>query len=242
MQQEVFMDPTPANDYDPAALRATVKTRFAPKSLVWRSVSFTLIHCILTPLARVRCLIGMRHKVRGHRKLRGYKRCGYFLYGNRADVPGADSIPLALCDPKHTYKIAPSHRNRRGTTVISPWRLLCGDIPAPTASNDTRAFLEAVEKRAVERGAIVVYPALFDGIDPELDPYSFPARFDEPAFCFTTVTERDEVGKACVVTYLDGPFYPASGMSLEAQTDDLRTRITDRMHARLVAQEAPTDS
>ncbi len=242
MQENILSENmTHDGDCTRETLRTTIKTRFAPKNLVWRSVSFFLIHCFLTPIARIRCVVGMRHTVRGHKRLRGYKRSGYFLYGNRTDVPGADSIPLALCDPKHTYRIVPS-RIKRGRTVISPWRLLCGDIPTPADASDTRAFLEAVEKRAVERGAVVVYPETLEGIDPTLDAYSFPARFDEPAFCFTTVTEPGEDGAPCTVTYLDGPFYPCEGRSLSEQTDDLRARITARMASRLSHAQEATDA
>ncbi len=242
MQNEIPADIT-VNDerYDAALVRAIIKTRYAPKNPLWRCLSFLLIHCVLTPLARLRCIFGMRHIVRGHKKLRGYRRSGYFLYGNGADVKRATTIPLALCDPKHTYRIVPS-RVKHGRTVISPWRLLCGDIPTPADARDTRAFMEAVEKRAVQRGAVVVYPETLEGIDPALDPYSFPARFDEPAFCFTTVTERDARGKSCVVTYLDGPFYPVEGLPLDEQTADLRARITAKMASRMDAAREERDA
>ncbi len=235
MQPELLLENRPLAPEDRDKLHATVKTRFAPKNAVWRSLSFFLIHCILTPVARIRCLMGRRHYVRGHKKLRGYKRSGYFLYGNCADVKRATGIPLALCDPKHTYRVVPSHK-KGGRTDISPWRLLCGDIPTPADAGDTRAFLEAVEKRAVERGAVVIYPETLEGIDPSLDPYSFPARFDEPAFCFTTVTEKTEDGHSYTVTYLDGPFYPTEGRSLSEQTADLRCRISETMQARLTEE------
>ncbi len=220
--------------FSPEETRAVIKTRFAPKNPIWRSLSFTLIHCILTPIARVRCLIHRRHAVEGQRKLRGYKRSGYFLYGALPEDGKDRVIPLTLCDPKHIYTIVPS-REKGGRTDISPWRLFCGDIPSPATAADTRAFLEAVEKRAVERGAIVVYPSSIEGVDPALDPFSFPARFDEPAFCFSTVTEATEDGKARTVTYLDGPFYAKDGLSLSEQSADLRTRITERMTARHTA-------
>ncbi len=238
MQNDILAD-----GYDIAPteeeMRAVIKTRFAPKNVIWRSLSFAYIHCVLAPLARLRVLVGMHHVVREHKKLRGYKRSGYFLYGKLPSARGERRIPLALCNPKHTYTVTPS-RVKGGKTVISPWRLFCGDIPTPATPADTRAFLEAVEKRAVERGAVVVYPETLVGIDPALDAYSFPARFDEPAFCFTTVTEYTEGGKPYAVTYLDGPFYAKSGAPLEEQTEDMRARICDCMAARRRAAEKET--
>ncbi len=233
MQNDITLSANEQDIYDATAIRAVIKTRFAPKNPLWRCSSFVLIHCILTPIARLRRLFGTRHIVRGNHKLRGYKRSGYFLFGALPNNSVDMTIPLALCDPKHTYTLTPS-RVKGGKTVISPWRLLCGDIPIPADASDARLFLEAVEKRAVERGAVVVYPSTLEGIDPSLDPYAFPARFDEPAFCFTTVTEADEQGRPCVVTYLDGPFYAKEGASLEEQTADMRARITERMNRRRV--------
>ncbi len=227
-QNDLLEEPTPEVP--------EVKTRFAPKSPFWRSLSFFIIHCLLTPAARLRCLVRMRHTVREHKRLRGHKRTGYFLYGNHVDVPDPEGIPLALCHAKHTYRVVPS-KEKNGRTVISPWRLLCGDIPTPAAAGDTREFLEAVEKRVVERGAVVIYPEQLADNPIIPDPYSYPARFTEPAFCFTTVTETNQKGEPCVVTYLDGPFYPRYGLPLEEQTADIRTRIEAARAKRLAAAE-----
>ncbi len=204
------------------------ETRFAPANPVWRSLSFALIHCVMTPFARLGSILRLRHTIIGKEKLRGHRRSGYFLFGALPDHDCRD-IPLALCDPKHTYRVVPSRKNRRGDTVISPWKQLCGDIPTPADSRDTRGFLEAVEKRTVQKGAVVIYPELLEGT--EIDPYSLPARFDEPAFCFTITRETDENGKEKTVTRLDGPFYPRFGFPLEVEAAELRARITASMQS-----------
>ncbi len=211
--------------------RPTIKTRYAPKNPLWRLLSFLIIHIFLRPAAKLYCYFRLRHTAKGRRRLRGYRRHGYFLYGNGATVKDGRMIAFALTTPRHTYAVVrPKVKN--GRTVISTWRQLCGEIPGPASGEDARAFLEAVEKRTVQKAAVIIYPE--EPLPPSgIDPYSYPARFDEPAFCFTTVKETDAGGKRRTVTYVDGPFYPKYGLSLTEQTEDIRTRISGAMNAHL---------
>ncbi len=211
----------------PPAEKPQIKTRYAPKNPLWRLLSFIIIRTFIMPSARLYCSFRLRHTAKGRKKLKGYRRNGYFLYGDTTYRDGC-MIAFAL-NNRHTYTVV-QPKVKNGRTVISTWKQLCGDIPAPADHADERAFLEAVEKRAVQKAAVVIYPR-----EPmpqtDIDPYSYPARFNEPAFCFTTVIETDKRGKPRTVTYLDGPFYPKYGMSLADQTAYIRARIEESVRS-----------
>ncbi len=204
--------------------------RFVHKGLLWRISAFVFYRCIMWPFAWAWCKIRFRHKIENRRVLRGYRRRGLFAYGNHTLMLGDAFIPNLIFGRKYTYVVVgPQNLSARGTCHL--WQM-CGAIPTPTSIRGYRGFLEALEKRTLEHGAVVVYPEAhiwpyYTGIRSFPDTsFSYPARLGEPVFCFTNTFHRRPLCKTPkVVTYVDGPFYPDESLSLSEQAQELRDRV-----------------
>jgi len=93
-----------------------------------------------------------------------------------------------------------------------------------------------MEKRILEGHPVVIYPEAhiwpyYTSIRPfKSTSFRYPARFQEPSFCFTTTYQKNgNKKKPKIVIYVDGPFYPNSDLNLKEQQEDLRNRIYECM-------------
>ncbi len=208
--------------------------KYLHKNLLWRICAFVVYRLIMTPFAFLWCKIRFHHTVKNKRVLRGFRRRGGFVYGNHTLMSGDAYIPNICLFPKRTYVIvSPQNLSARGTRNFLT---MCGALPVPATIGGFRKFKEALEKRTVERAAVVVYPEAhiwpyYTGVRPfDESAFAYPVRFGEPVFCMTNTFHKKKHGKIPrVVTYLDGPFYPDESLSRAAQAKELAERVRRTM-------------
>ena len=62
----------------------------------------------------------------------------------------------------------------------------------------------------------------------EADEFIYPISFDVPAFSFTNVYKKRKFSKKPkIITYIDGPFYASSSLSLSEQKKQLREQVLE---------------
>ncbi len=213
------------------------KFPYLRKNIVWRALSFVVYRLIMTPVAFLFCKLRYGHRVVGKEKLKKAKQTGCFVYANHTLMVGDAFLPSVVLFPKKTYVVVnPENLSTPGTRNFL---LMSGAIPTPTTHKAFPRFRETLEKRTVERSAVVIYPEAhvwpyFAGIRAFSDTsFAFPVRFGEPVFCFTNVfTKRRGTKVPRVTSYVDGPFYPDPDLPPKEQAAALRLAVYNAMTER----------
>ena len=189
---------------------------------------------VATPIAWLYTQIVFHHRVVGREKLRPFRHQGYVIYGNHTQDIGDAFIPSMLNFPQDNYVIV--HPNNVSMPVLGRITPSLGALPLPDDMAAYRNFLAAVEKRLSEHNALVIYPEAhiwpyYTKIRPFPDQsFHYPVKFGVPAFCFTNTYQKRKLGKKPrIVTYIDGPFYPAEDLTGTARKKNLRDQIYDQM-------------
>ncbi len=189
---------------------------------------------VATPIGFFYTKLAHRHKILGKDKLRLGKKQGYFLYGNHTQDIGDAVIPTMLTTPKDAYVIV--HPNNVSMPYLGRVTPSMGALPLPDNLAAYRNFIRAVERRASEGHAVVIYPEAhiwpyYTGIRPFTDDaFSYPAKLNLPVFCFTnTYQKRKHSKKPRIVTYIDGPFYPDTTLPARQQRKALRDTVYAQM-------------
>lgn len=203
-------------------------------SLFKRFTHFFWYRIVATPIAFIYNKIVFRHKVIGKEKFKGFKNTGYFLYGNHTQDIGDALIPTTLNFPKTDYCIV--HANNVSIPYLGRVTPSLGALPLPDDMVAFRNFVAAIERRIMEKHAIVIYPEAhiwpyYTKIRPFGDvSFQYPVKLDVPVFCFTnTYQKRKQSRKPRIVTYIDGPFYSDKALSARRQRQDLRNRVYETM-------------
>ena len=185
----------------------------------------------LQPRARLMLRWGYHWRVHGKRSLRGFRRSGMFLYGNRTGTP-LDALVPACLTGKPILVPAPGGL----LAAYAPLARHCAGIPTPEDFHTMRPFLERIEKHTVTRGAVAIYA---DGTAGDA-PYLYPVRFDEPSFVFYTAVCEGKGGRRAV-TRVAGPFYPDTNLPRRERARALgeRLRAAMRSLAAVPEKEAP---
>lgn len=179
----------------------------------WRLLGYRFL---LQPRARLMLGWGYRWRVHGKRALRGFRRRGMFLYGNRTGTPLDVLVPACLTD-KPILIPAPAEV----LATYAPLARHCVGLPVPNSFRAMRPFLEALEKHTVTRGAVAIYTPDGNGDAP----YLYPVRFDEPSFVFHTAVCRSKDGCRYAVTRVAGPFYPDTALPCHERARALGERL-----------------
>ena len=183
---------------------------------------------LLQPRARLMLSWSYRWRVHGKRALRGFRRSGMFLYGNRTGTPLDALVPACLTD-KPILIPAP----RETLAAYAPLTRHCVGIPTPESHRELRPFLEKLEKHTVTRGAVAIYT---DESTADA-PYLYPVRFDEPSFVFHTAVGRGANGSRRAVTRVAGPFYPDMTLPHRLRAHELGERLRAAMRDLAAATE-----
>ena len=197
---------------------------------------------IATPIGFLYAKLSHGHRIVGKEKLKDFKRCGYFLYGNHTQATGDAVIPSLLSFPKDAYVIV--HPNNVSMPYLGRVTPSMGALPLPDNMAAYRNFIKAVERRATEGHAVVIYPEAhiwpyYTGIRPfKDDAFAYPVKLDRPVFCFVnTYRKRKGSKKPRIVTYIDGPFYPDASLPQRQRRKDLRDRVYAQMCERAKLNE-----
>lgn len=211
---------------------------FVSRNPVFRFFGFILYHFVALPLVTLYNKIVYREKIVGRKKLRKYRKTGFFLYGNHTTYEGDAFTPSMLSFPKKAYVII--NPDAIFIPVVGHLVRMLGGIPIPEDKTNMRRFLAAVKKRANDGKIIVIYPEAhiwpyYTDIRPFRDvSFRYPVEAGKPIFTFTkTFHKRKLFHGVKTVVYVDGPFFPQENMSPVENRAYLRNCAFNAMNERI---------
>lgn len=203
-------------------------------SLFKKFTHFFWYRMVFTPIAFFYNKLKFHHKIVNKRVLKKFKKSGYFMYGNHTQDIGDAFIPNMLNVPKDNYIIV--HPNNVSMPFLGRITPSLGALPLPEGMTAYKNFMSAIEKRIQEKCAVVIYPEahiwpFYTKIRPFSDvSFAYPLKHGVPSFCFTNTYQKRKLSKKPkIVTYIDGPFYPDSSLSIKEQRKTLRNAIYECM-------------
>lgn len=231
MQERVIYFEDEANDeFSSAVITPRVideNYKYVHTSLFKRFTHFFWYRMVATPIAWLYAKIFHRYKIIGRKKVKPYKRSGYFLYGNHTHHLYDTLIPSLISMPKDAYVIV--HPNNVSMPYLGRVTPSMGAIPLPDNRTAYRNFRAAIEYRIEKGCAVAIYPEAhiwpyYTKIRPFPDTsFTYPIKCGVPIFIYTnTYQKRRFSQKPRIVTYVDGPFFPDSELSLSADRARLR--------------------
>ena len=186
---------------------------YFPKSPVRRVLAFILYYIIAVPLVFLMQKVVYHEKIVGRKKLKPYRKTGYFLYGNHTRTAGDAYSPALITFPKKAYIItsADSVSIRGIKRIVED----LGAIPIPNSLAGMKNFRNAIKEHSERNHVISVYPEAhiwpyFTDIRPFKDvSFRYPAETKKPVFCFTVTYRKQRLLNFPKTTvYIDGPFFP----------------------------------
>ncbi len=214
-----------------------------PEGYVWiqkgrlaRAISL-LLFGVAWLFGQIYCRFVLHATIENRRVLRGYRKQGYFLYGNHTQPIGDVFQPARVTGGKRTYVVA-SPANL-GIPVLG--RLLpgMGALPIPDSMHNMRRFWDAVRQRYRGNHCVVIYPeAHVWPYCTQIRPFSatafrFPIEEDAPCFCMTTTYQKRQWGtKPKITVYVDGPFFPDKTVKRKQRQQKLCDAVFDCMQQR----------
>ena len=202
-----------------------------------KGFAFVFYHLAATPLVFTLQKILYSEKIVGRRKLRPYRKSGYFLYGNHTRAAGDAFAPSLAAFPKKAYIIA----NPDCVSIPGLRRIVedLGALPLPTSAAGFRNFRDVVRIHAERGHVIAVYPEAhiwpyFTGIRPfPSASFRYPAEERKPVFTFTAVyNKRFFLRLPRTVLYIDGPFFGQPDLSVRENQERLHDLCFDAMTRR----------
>ena len=204
------------------------------KSLFKKFTRFFWYRIVFFPIAILYSKIKFHHKVVNQDVIKGYKKSGYFLYGNHTQDIGDAFMVQRINKAKGKYVIV--HPNNVSMPVLGKLTPSLGALPLPDDLAAYKNFISAIDMRIKQRKCVVVYPEahiwpFYTGIRPFVDTsFQYPIKLDVPTFCFTnTYQKRRFSKKPKIVTYVDGPFFPNNELTFKEQRADLRNQVYNCM-------------
>lgn len=204
---------------------------------ILRKILRVLIYAIIMhPIAffYMKCICGHSFV---NRKVIKKTKGAFYLYGNHTH-PVADAfIPSFTCFPKGTYVIV--HPNNVSMPLLGALTPCMGAVPLPGNMEASRNFSNLLKHHAGKGLSVTIYPEAhiwpyYTDIRPFEDKsFTYPVKFDVPAYCITNTYHKKLIGsKPKIRTYVDGPFYPDKSLSVADARKQLRDQIYNTMKER----------
>ena len=183
--------------------------KYIHKNPLWDFCSFLLQNILSMPIKLIYGKFKLKIKYIGKEKLKPYKKDSYFVYVNHTQVFADVFIPS----------------------------LPLGAIPIPNNKNGMKNFINAIETHIKRKHPITIYPEAhiwpyYTKIRPfKAVSFKYPVQYKKPTFCMTNTYQSygKNNDKVKMVTYIDGPFFPKDGLSLQEQKHDLRNQVYNCM-------------
>lgn len=230
----------PLND-DFSSSNKTFKSKALPKNfkfyhsspIYWFFSGF-IYYIIAIPLFWVvgRLVYGFR--IRGKRKFRKTKigRQGFFVYGNHTQIGDAFFAPVWLIPPRRTFVVCSTESVSKD--LLRPIEMMIGALPLPSYPEQTKHFLDAIEKHIKHGNAIMIFP------EAHIWPYStrirpfpetsftYPASLGRPVLATCVTYEERKILKFLpprVVMHVSSLYYPDMSKPLGERTKILREQV-----------------
>lgn len=226
-----------------------IKTKDLPENYVylkknplWRASAFVLYYIIAFPIVTVYNKILHGERIKNRRVLRGFKKKGYYLYGNHTMMAADAFTPARVTFPKKANIIVSP--DAVSIPVVSLLVEMLGGVPIATNLRGMKKFTTAMNEYSERQKVIMIYPEAhiwpyYTGIRPFKDvSFKYPAKDGRPVFCFTRVFKKRKLSRKPKVTvYIDGPFFPKEGNSVKENQKYLRDCVYDAMLNRSALNE-----
>ena len=208
--------------------------QYLTKNPVRKAFAWFLHHIIATPLVFLYNKIGHGERIVGRKKLKPYKKTGYFLYGNHTRAGGDCYEPSLIAFPRKAYIIA----GPDAVSIPGIRRIVqdLGVLPLPSDTASARHFHDALQELAQKGCPIAIYPEAhiwpyYTKIRPFPDgSFRYPAEFGKPVFTFTTTyKKRGFLPLQRATVYIDGPFFPDPSKNVRENRKMLREAAYETM-------------
>ncbi len=194
---------------------------------------FIIYRIIVRPLVFLYIKIKFHQKTYNKKLLKEYKD-GYFLYGNHTNGDVDAFIPSMFTRPKKDYIIVnPDATSIKGIRTLV---MMLGAIPLPNNLNNTKLFIDCINKRVNDNNLVVIYPEAhiwpyYNKIRPFKDnSFAYPYNANKAVFCFVNVYKKRKIGKRPrIETYVEGPFFKDNSLPRKEGIKQLRDKVYDTM-------------
>ena len=207
---------------------------YFPKTAIRRGFAFWLYHIFAAPIVLLLQEIVYCEKYVGRKKLKDYRKDGFFLYGNHTRAMGDAYTPGLLAWPKKAYIIA----GMDAFSIKGIRRLVedLGGVPLPNNVKGLRKFNQAIRTHMDKCHIVTIYPEShiwpqYTGIRPlKAATFHYPAETGKPVFTFTTTWQKRKIlPGARTVVYVDGPFIPDMDLPIDKRKEKLRDQAYEAM-------------
>ena len=210
--------------------------KYLHKNIFWKIGAFIIYRIVFYLPAIIYSKVKFGLKIEGKEKIKKYRKHnknGYFVYHNHTQEILDTFLPSLVNIPKKTYIIANADNvSIKGLKIANK---MMGAIPIPEDKESTKNFLEAINYYLEKGNPISIYPEAhvwpyFTGIRKfKSVSFKYPVKQNAPVFCATTTYQKDKNGKAKVVLYIDGPFFPNTDLTLKQAQENLRNQVYNTM-------------
>ena len=139
------------------------------------------------------------------------------------------------------FVVHPNNVSMRFLGRLTPY---LGALPLPDDAAAARSFSSAIKHHVQNGRAVLIYPEAH--IWPyyteircfRKEAFSYPVRYEKPAFCFTNVYRKKKGGRGFkIITYVDGPFFP----NLELSRKDAEAELCERVRSAMCERARLSD-
>lgn len=210
-----------------------VNYSYFPKTALRRGFSCALYHAA-GPLVWFLQKIVYGEKIVGRKKLKGYRKDGFFLYGNHTRTMGDAYCPGLLVWPKKAYIVA----GQDAFSIPGIRRIVedLGGIALPSGRKGFKKYSQAIRRHSELCHIVTLYPEAhiwhqYTGIRPfRSAAFHYPAETGKPVFTFTTTWQKRKLlPGARTVVYVDGPFIPDMDLPMDKRKEALRNQAYEAM-------------
>ena len=211
------------------------KYKYLHKNIFWNLAHFLVQNVLSVPIKVLYAKLKFRIKYIGKEKLKPYKKDSYFVYVNHTQVFADVFIPSLPMYPKRNHFIV--NPENVSMKILGNSIQLLGAIPIPNNKNGMKNFINAIKTHIDIGHPITIYPEAhiwpyYTKIRPfKAVSFKYPVQYEKPTFCMTNTYQSygKNNDKVRMVTYIDGPFFPKDGLSLQEQKHDLRNQVYNCM-------------
>lgn len=216
--------------------------KYIKKNPVWKVAAFILYYIVAVPVVTIYNKLVHGERIKNRRVLKGYRKNGYYIYGNHTMVAADAFTPGRVTFPKKANIIVSP--DAVSIPVVSSLVEMLGGIPIATSLHGMKGFTEALKSYSDRGKVVMIYPEAhiwpyYTGGRPFKDvSFKYPAKDGRPVFCFTRVFKKRLLScRPKVTVYVDGPFFPQEGFSVKQNQKYLRDCVYETMKKRVELNE-----
>lgn len=210
--------------------------KYLHKNIFWKIGAFIIYRLVFYMPAFIYSKVKFGLKIEGKDKIKKYRKHnknGYFVYHNHTQEILDTFLPSLVNIPKKAYIIA--NADNVSIKGLKTANKMMGAIPIPEDKESTKNFIEAINYHLKKGKPISIYPEAhvwpyYTGIrNFKSVSFKYPVKQNMPVFSCTTTYQKDKKGKAKVILYIDGPFYPDVDLPPKQAQETLRDKVYNTM-------------